>query len=96
MKFHDIKMSVKTGDSIPEPEGKVDILLPPLSSSKQESRSCRRKFLLQLLVVFPRICQQVASKLDNAIPRIGSQQQVNPSQISRKDTEKAIFVKYNV
>ena len=89
-------MFVKRGDCIPEPKGKVDILLPPLSSSQHETRSCRRKFLLQLLVELLRVRQQVAAKLDNAIPSIGSKQQVNPSQISRKDTEKAIFVQSKV
>ena len=89
-------MFVKRGDCIPEPKDKVDILLPPLSSSKHETRSCRRKFLLQLLVELLRVRKQVAAKLGNAIPSVGSKQQVNSSQISREDTEKAIFVQSKV
>ena len=79
--------------SIPEPKGKVDIFLSPLGSSKHESRSLRSKILLQLLVVLLRICQQVATKLRNTITSIRTEQNVNPSEVSRKDTEMGIFGK---
>ena len=78
----------QTDSCIPESKGKVDIFLSPLRSSKHESRALRSKILLQLLVIFLRICQQVATKLGNTISSIGSKQQVNSSEISRKETEK--------